>query len=104
MEGMQADRVEACAARAYCGYFNSIEEKASALAHAFARGHSFTDGNKRTAFFLLDLFLKSSGYRLSRDLNIRALPLVIELVAMDALTLEEFRDWLKPRIISLEAQ
>ena len=98
--GMQGDRVSASVNRPYSGYFRRIDEKAAALAHAFARGHCFTDGNKRTAFLLMNLLLTRSGYRLRANLN-DALPLVIELVAMDALTHDEFRRWLKARIIPL---
>ncbi|NJN18823.1 MAG: type II toxin-antitoxin system death-on-curing family toxin [Oscillochloris sp.] len=41
--------------------------KAGALAHAIARNHPFSDGNKRVAVAALDLVLRLHGIELSAD-------------------------------------
>jgi Fic family protein len=35
--------------------------KAAALAQSLAQNHGFVDGNKRTAFYMVDLLLANSG-------------------------------------------
>lgn len=37
---------------------------AAAYGYGIVRNHPFLDGNKRTAFVVMDVFLKSNGYRL----------------------------------------
>lgn len=36
---------------------------AAVLAYALAKNHAFLDGNKRIAFFAMDMFLRRNGYR-----------------------------------------
>jgi death-on-curing protein len=40
---------------------------AAAYCHGLARNHPFVDGNKRTAFVALELFLDCNGYTLTAD-------------------------------------
>ena len=56
--------LESAIARPFTGYYRPIQRKAAALVESLARNHGFADGNKRTAFLILDLFLYRSGYRL----------------------------------------
>jgi death-on-curing protein len=44
-----------------------VADLAAAYAHGLARNHPFVDGNKRTAFVALELFLDCNGYMLSAD-------------------------------------
>ena len=44
-------------------------EQAAALAYAVAKNHAFVDGNKRTAFACLDVFLWRRGLRVKFDLS-----------------------------------
>ena len=39
----------------------SVEELAATLAHSIAKNHPFVDGNKRTAYICMRLFLKLNG-------------------------------------------
>ena len=50
--------VEAAVFRPQTGYFNSIEEEASALMESLGNNHGFLDGNKRIAFTATDVFLR----------------------------------------------
>ena len=42
-------------------------EKAAALTESLLRNHPFIDGNKRVAYAVLRLFLKSTGYSILGD-------------------------------------
>jgi death-on-curing protein len=53
--------VEAAIFRPQTGYYNSLEEEASALMESLANSHSFLDGNKRIAFMGADVFLRRNG-------------------------------------------
>ena len=58
-----------------------------------ARNHPFIDGNKRTAFVAVELFLRINGVELSADDQ----DCVMTMLAVAAGTLEEaaFADWLR---------
>ncbi|HEY8552509.1 MAG TPA: type II toxin-antitoxin system death-on-curing family toxin [Thermaerobacter sp.] len=64
---LDAGRIEAAVARALQTIggrprYATPCEQAAACAHALARFHPFVDGNKRTAFLVLGLWLASEGY------------------------------------------
>jgi hypothetical protein len=42
----------------------TIAEQAAAYLYHLAMNHPFVDGNKRTAFAVMDVFLRVNGYRL----------------------------------------
>lgn len=56
--------IKSAIGRPYTGYYPRVHQKAAALLQSLARNHGFIDGNKRTAFLIVDLFLQRSGYRL----------------------------------------
>lgn len=41
----------------------NVAKLAASLAYALVKNHPFLDGNKRTAFFAMDMFLRRNGYR-----------------------------------------
>ena len=43
----------------------TIAEQAAAYLYHLAMNHPFVDGNKRTAFAVMDVFLRVNGYRLA---------------------------------------
>lgn len=45
----------------------TIYEQAAAYLYHIARNHPFIDGNKRTAFAVMDTFLRINGYILNTD-------------------------------------
>lgn len=53
---------------------------AAAYAFALARNHPFVDGNKRTAFVALELFLNLNGFELAAD-DAECVMTVLELAA-----------------------
>jgi len=76
------------------------EPDATALAAAYgfglARNHPFVDGNKRTAFVAVELFLDLNGWALQAS----DAECVLTMLALAAGELPEdaFADWLRPRI------
>jgi death on curing protein len=46
---------------------SDIAVLAAMLAYGVARNHPFLDGNKRTAFVVMQLFLRRNGFRLAVD-------------------------------------
>ena len=56
--------IEAACARPRCGWYAGAVEEACALCESLLMNHPFIDGNKRTAFATLDVFLRLNGIRL----------------------------------------
>jgi len=53
--------IDAAVFRPQTGYYNSLEEEATALMESLANNNGFVDGNKRTAFSATDVFLRVNG-------------------------------------------
>lgn len=66
---------------------------AAAYGYGIARNHPFIDGNKRTAFVAVELFLALNGYRLTAD----DADCVLTTLALAAGDIEEeaFADWIR---------
>jgi death on curing protein len=66
---------------------------AAAYGWGLAKNHPFVDGNKRTAFLAVGLFLRLNGYRLTASQPDATLT-VLRLAASE-ITEPEFADWLR---------
>lgn len=66
---------------------------AAAYGYGIARNHPFIDGNKRTAFVAVELFLALNGYRLGADDT----DCVLTMLAVAAGDIEEeaFAEWVR---------
>lgn len=74
-------------------------ELAASYGYGIARNHPFYDGNKRTAFVVVELFLTLNGYALiATD---EACIAVILDVASGTISEAEFTHWIKGAIQSL---
>ena len=82
------------------GYYRRIERKAAALIESLSRNHGFADGNKRTAFLIVDLFIYRSGYRLRaiRGSADRDLENLILRIVQEHTPFEDIVGWFKQRI------
>ncbi len=60
-----AGQLEAALFRPQTGYYKDIIEQAAALWESLSQNHPFVDGNKRTAFLAMLIFLKINGYGLN---------------------------------------
>ena len=56
--------IESALARPYSGYHRSMARKAAALLESMVGNHGFIDGNKRTAWLLVEVLIDRSSYRL----------------------------------------
>lgn len=77
-----------------------IAELAASYGFGIARNHPFNDGNKRTAFVVVELFLMLNGYEFIADDG--ACVLTMLDVASGEITEEAFASWLRNHISSLE--
>lgn len=55
--------LESALFRPQTGYYQDLTAQATALFESLIINHPFTDGNKRTAFAVTDIFLRINGYR-----------------------------------------
>ncbi|MBD2465095.1 type II toxin-antitoxin system death-on-curing family toxin [Oscillatoria sp. FACHB-1407] len=74
----------------------TIHEQAGAYLYHLSTNHPFIDGNKRTAFAAMDVFLRLNGYRL-RLTNDQAYELVLQVVQGD-IGKEELANYLEQAI------
>lgn len=78
---------------AYGGSSSDLAECAAAYGFGLAKNHGYRDGNKRTAFMAMYVFLGLNGQRIVAEE-----PAVVELmedVASDHCTEEELATWLR---------
>lgn len=68
---------------------------AAAYAFAISRNHPFADGNKRTAFVVMELFLQLNGYALDAD-DTDCIT-TIEALAAGDLSVSDLAAWIRAR-------
>ncbi len=66
---------------------------AAAYGYGIARNHPFIDGNKRTAFVALELFLELNGFSLVAD-DVACVLIMLQVAAGD-ITEEVFATWVR---------
>jgi death on curing protein len=82
------------------GYENTeVADSAAAYAYGLTKNHPFFDGNKRTAFVVMALFLELNGYELIAD-DVSCLGSFLSL-ADGNFTEENLANWLKGNISSI---
>jgi death on curing protein len=72
----------------------------AAYAYGMARNHPFTDGNKRTALVLSEMFLVLNGYELVAD--DAACVMTFLALADGSLTEAELADWFRSNIAAMQ--
>ena len=89
--------IRSALARPYHGYHRRIHEKAAALVHGVVSNQGFSDGNKRTALYLVELLVQRSDYELvEEDLVIAD---TITSVARGEMDDEELAEWFRVRLV-----
>lgn len=73
--------IESALGRPYSGYYRRIHEKAAALLESMVGNHGFVDGNKRTAWLLVELLVSRSGYCLDIPAEERLDDFVVSVAA-----------------------
>jgi death-on-curing protein len=72
---------------------SDIAALAAAYGYGLVRNHPFTDGNKRTAFVVTELFLALNGYILAAE--DAACVITLLRLAEGSLSEKEFADWIR---------
>ena len=79
--------------QAYSIRIDDIFMKCAILGRAIIQGHPFMDGNKRTGFEVIDLFLNKNGFRLLTEVE-EGVAFTID-VATGSLSVEDIREWIQ---------
>ena len=79
----------------------SVATLAAAYGYGIARNHPFLDGNKRTAFVAVELFLMLNGHRLTAD-DAQCVLTMLD-VAAGSITEEQFAQWLADHVAPSDA-
>lgn len=90
--------IESAIGRPYSGYFRPIWRKAAALLHAVVSNHGFVDGNKRTAWLLVEILVHRSGYRFDIPDDAPVDDLVVA-VAAGEMSFEELCRWFQEKLV-----
>ncbi len=89
--------IESALARPYSGYHGPIANKAAAVLHSMVGNHGFVDGNKRTAWLLVEILIDRSGYTLNTRDDDPIDDLVVG-VATGEIQFDELVVWFKDRL------
>ena len=77
----------------------SVAALGAALVWGIVRSHPFTDGNKRTAFAALTIFLEINGHQLTCS-EVEETAMMLRAAASE-ITEEEFAAWVERRVALL---
>lgn len=88
-------------ARPYCGYFESIHEKAAALLEGVVKNHGFADGNKRTALLITGIFIINSGHIITA--TYKEYVNVIVNTAAGTMSFDDLKLWFEQVLISRDS-
>lgn len=81
------------------GGIDSAAHLGAALAWALLRNHPFADGNKRTAFAALVIFLTRNGYRLTRS-QVEETAMTLRAAASE-ISEDDWTEWVKRSVAPL---
>ncbi len=59
--------LESALHRPQTGYYDTLIHEAAALLESLVQSHPFIDGNKRTAFAVVDVFFRINGHPITAD-------------------------------------
>ena len=89
--------LEAALFRPQSGYYSSLIEEAAALWESLAQNHPFVDGNKRTAFAAMHVFLAINGAQLTAD-NQEIYAFIAELYKSNQFDFQRLVSWLRRHV------
>ena len=92
--------LESALYRPQTGYYRDIVETAAALFESLLINHPFVDGNKRVAFFAVDVFLRLNGWKLEVEPG-PAHAFLINLLERGECNFDNLLPWLRESITRL---
>ena len=91
--------LESALHRPQTGYYDTIIDEAAALLESLVQNHPFIDGNKRTAFAVVDVFLRINGYTITAESN-AVYDKFIKLLEQGTFDMEHLVPWLAETVHS----
>ncbi len=95
-----AGALESALMRPQLGYYDGSIEEAAALLESLTMNHPFVDGNKRTAFFATDAFLRLNGHFIDCD-DREAYEFFMQLFETNSFRFAQLRAWLEEKVRTL---
>lgn len=92
--------LESALYRPRSGYYDDLVAMAAALFESLLMNHPFVDGNKRVAFFSVDVFLRLNGYRIQVDAD-DAHAHLIGLLERGEADFQRLEGWLRQHVVLL---
>ena len=89
--------LESALLRPQLGYYNDLLEEAAALMESLAMNHPFVDGNKRTAFYTTDAFLRMNGWFIDCDSQ-EAFEFFMHLFETHSFRFGQLHEWLEQHV------
>jgi death-on-curing protein len=86
--------LESALHRPQTGYYDTIIHEAAALLESLVQNHPFVDVNKRTAFAVVDVFLRINGYVITARSEV-VYDRFIQLLEQGAFDMEHLVPWLE---------
>ena len=93
--------LESALLRPQMGYYDGLIQEAAALLESLAMNHPFIDGNKRTAFYTTDAFLRINGSFIDCD-NDEAHRHFMHLFETNSFRFAQLEDWLEQHVKPLQ--
>ena len=90
--------LESALFRPQTGYYPDLIAEAAALFESLLMNHPFTDGNKRVAFALTDIFLRINGYKFNIDSK-QIYKEMISMMELNKVNFQNINNWFN-KIIS----
>lgn len=92
--------LESALYRPQTGYYEDMVQMAAALLESLLINHPFVDGNKRVAFFLMDIFLRLNGAKIQVRPK-EGHRFLIETIKSQGSRFEKLEKWVRSHLISL---
>ncbi|MDX1660771.1 MAG: type II toxin-antitoxin system death-on-curing family toxin [Gemmatimonadota bacterium] len=93
--------LESALYRPRTGYYDDLPSMAAALFESLLKYHAFVDGNKRLAFFAIDVFLRLNGWKLrvKRD---ETYEFLVDHLSEGTLGYETILRWIHDHVVPLK--
>lgn len=83
--------------RPQIGYYDGLIEEAAALLESLTMNHPFVDGNKRTAFYATEAFLRMNDHFIDCN-DSEAYEFFMRLFETNSFRLAQLRSWLEENV------
>ena len=93
--------LESALYRPQTGYYEDVIQMAAALMESLFINHPFVDGNKRTAFFLTDIFLRMNGWKIKVDAK-EGHRFIITMLKGKTARYLKIEKWLRRHVVSIK--